>query len=619
MRKLTLSLDASLLALALATSPLAAQDDAPPFESGEASLLIGTPHPTLFSDFKVEGYDYLEASLTVEDEGASVTWAPFLPPGSSGGYSFWSETRLQLSQKDDITSLGISFQYNPLNPRSDNGKAMWRAYWQEVKEKDAYSTFPLDLNDAKRIRKSRLEDREFSELTLLVNSNCPDLIPDSESDVREAPSKIEKLRTEVLEKWGSPISTSLLYRVHCALDELRGPLMDLKSEVAGAGSGEDPIKSKKKQLSTWSQAYSTLLLASESAYIEAREFNKLTHLADTNCASQDAEDLRQEVGALGQPAGVLLYRIQCALVEIREPLAELREEVAALRGEVAGLRKTKADEALLQSKQQMLDMKQRLLDLRLGTYSVLLSASGRAYNAQPPDEPGITGLTAIRAEIAELDKSIEKTTASYAESNHTGYRTKLYSSKKPIVNLSYVNSFFKVISGGEVGNDDDELNDNEHHLKSRSLALSVDWSLGERDGLSIQLSRSSERSSAEEGSPSADYDGFAATWSHRLVILNKDGYQKTKEFRESLFVPSIVFGLAYEAKDCDSPNPDCADGILRTQAVTPFVDFKIKKSAQFRIGIPFKRDRIFRMAEGETEEDSIDIVSLVAFQLGAPN
>ena len=499
MKNLTLQFCAVVLSLLVAVGPARAQDAVPKadfdFESGESSLLVGTPHPALFSDFKIEGYDYLEASLTVEDKGAKVTWAPFL----TKKHSFWSETRLQLSQKDDITSLGVSLQYNPLNPRSANGKVKWDEYWEKVNKESPHGTFHQHLGDAKRTRKSILEEQEFKELTQLADDACKREIPET-----------AKLRQKVLIEKETPASGLLLYRIHCALTELQGPVAKLRDEIAvlelESKPDEELIKEKKDELKPLAQAFSTLLSASERAYVEQRA-----------------------------------------------------------------------------------------------------------------NEPGMTRLTSIRAGIAELDESIEATITSYAANAYTGYREKLYESRKPVVNLSYINSFFSVIDGGEVDNDGDGLNDNDHRLKSRSLALSLDWKIGERSALAFQLSRSTERASAEEGAAAADYDGFAATWSHRLVVLNKDGYSKTKDYKESLFVPSIVFGLAYESRDCDSPDADCAKGILSTRAVTPFVDFKIKKSAQFRIGFPFKRDRIFRAATGETEEDSIDIVSLVAFQLGAPN
>ena len=89
--------------------------------------------------------------------------------------------------------------------------------------------------------------------------------------------------------------------------------------------------------------------------------------------------------------------------------------------------------------------------------------------------------------------------------------------------------------------------------------------------LSLIVGQATERPSAEQGSLSADYDIYGLTWMRRIKILNAKGYKKTKDYKKSLFVPSIVFGAAWEQKSCDSANARCADGILRANAVTPFV------------------------------------------------
>lgn len=457
------------------------------FESGESSLLVGPPHPALLLDFKVEGYDYLEAAVSVEDEGASVTWAPFLVPrGNKRRYTFWRETRFELRQKDDVTSFGVSLKYNPLNPLSDNGEDAWKRYWEEERKKKsaALDPDPQELTTAWRLRKVDLTNQERCELSPVAKQCCTGLI----------------------------------------------------AQVVASTPRND--------------GDSCLLVGLDLAI----------------------KDLEREVGKLE--------------IDPQNP-----------------------DRVLLKSKKEQLGRARK-------AFSGLLVAAEQAYFKQV-DRTDTSHLMVIRSESAELDRVIEKSITSHAAAHYLGYREALYARRKPIINLSYIHSFFNVLSGGEVDDDSDDLNDNEHRTKARSLALSADWQLGENDGLSLIATRSMERSSAEEDTPLADYNGFGATWSHVLTVLNRKGYKKSKEYRESLFVPSIIFGIAYETKECDAPNADCADGILRTQALTPFLDFKIKKSAQFRIGIPFKRNRIFREG-GEMDEDSIDIVSLVALQLGAP-
>jgi hypothetical protein len=47
---------------------------------------------------------------------------------------------------------------------------------------------------------------------------------------------------------------------------------------------------------------------------------------------------------------------------------------------------------------------------------------------------------------------------------------------------------------------------------------------------------------------------------------------------------------------------------------TPFIDLKIKKESQFRIGLPFTEKKSF---DG-TKQNGIGLVTLVAIQLGSP-
>jgi len=88
------------------------------------SIFSAAESPAVFSDVRIRGTDLLEASLSVEDKGGSLTYAPLLY--TLRDYRpLASELRLRLSQKDNLTALGIGTQYNPLSPRSGRGKREW--------------------------------------------------------------------------------------------------------------------------------------------------------------------------------------------------------------------------------------------------------------------------------------------------------------------------------------------------------------------------------------------------------------------------------------------------------------------------------------------------------------
>src|SRR4051812_34218457 len=80
---------AVLLLAGAPRSPLAAQTPAPQEPACgsssasapcrvETSIFAASEAPTIFSDIKVRSTDLLEASLSVENKGASLAYAPFL-------------------------------------------------------------------------------------------------------------------------------------------------------------------------------------------------------------------------------------------------------------------------------------------------------------------------------------------------------------------------------------------------------------------------------------------------------------------------------------------------------------------------------------------------------------
>lgn len=478
--------------LLLAATPMAndvhAQGNGPicPLKVAEPGLAVGSPHPDLLKDAKVDGYEYLEASLSVEDKAAAVSWAPFL---TSTHYSFWSESRIQVRQEDDVTSVGVALKFNPLNPRSKRGERVWNSF--EFKSADDSA-----LLDAKKARAARLSEEAFRELT----GHC---VPD---DVPNLP-RLKRLKStlENDQHRREPPSGPFLDDLRCELVNARNAIQKLEQRV-GSATDDDDLKTLKAQLKEWQGAFDLVLKAVERGYVSE-------HLGDTT----------------------------------------------------------------------------------------------------------MTPLVSMRAEIAALTQEVAEAETAWAGETYSAYRTELMrASVLPVITVSHVSSFFKILGGDEVDTDEDGLNDHEHRMTKRSLSLAADWRLGEHHALSLLLSRSMERPEAEEGTSSANFNSFGMTWLHRLMVLDRDGYRKTKAYLEGLYVPAINFGLAYELKDCDSSEGDCAKGVLRAQSLTPFVDFKLNPKAQFRIGVPLQRSRLFSAETQEQDEDTIEIVTLIAFQLGEP-
>lgn len=92
----------------------------------DQSIFAGPEFPELFTESRISGYDWISGAITFDEKAAKITFAPFL---HSGGYGIFSETRFQLSQKEGITTFGVSITWNPLSPQTDEGIDIWNKNW----------------------------------------------------------------------------------------------------------------------------------------------------------------------------------------------------------------------------------------------------------------------------------------------------------------------------------------------------------------------------------------------------------------------------------------------------------------------------------------------------------
>jgi len=443
--------------------------------NNEVSLGIGNAHPFLNSGLKVDGYDYLEATVDVQNEGASVSWAPFL----NGNYTdIFSETRFQLSQKDDVTSLGFSMKFNPLNPRSSFRPPL-----------DISLSDPTGIINAKQARVEALEDNLVD---IFTRNSDPDCSVDSAAlantvaTIKKAPIQARNIDTSVFK---------------CMAVKLKSNIGDIEQNIHNIVDDEEK-KAAQKELSDYENAYGTIFKV-----LEARYWESLGNSEDQN----------------------------------RVP--------------------------------------------------------------------------AINSEIALLNAQIAKERANYSSSTFRSYKEALHSSALPVVTISYVSSYFKVLGGDDVDSDNNGKVDNAYNNKSTAWSLAVDWRLTDDHALALLYSRSKEREKAEAGTPKVKYEGIGATWVYKLMTLNESGYKATADYKDSLFEPSINLGVAYEERECKSVNTDCTNGVLKSRSITPFVDFKISKAAQFRIGVPFKKDENYLL---DNDTNSIEVLAAINFQLGKP-
>jgi hypothetical protein len=107
-----------------ASAQAGATGDAQP-RTSETSPFADNDFPSLLRNLKVRSNELLEASLSVEDKGAKVTFAPFLYSLVNYRPAF-SETRLTISQSNGVTTMGVGATYDGAAPRSSLGAKLWK-------------------------------------------------------------------------------------------------------------------------------------------------------------------------------------------------------------------------------------------------------------------------------------------------------------------------------------------------------------------------------------------------------------------------------------------------------------------------------------------------------------
>jgi hypothetical protein len=191
------------------------------------------------------------------------------------------------------------------------------------------------------------------------------------------------------------------------------------------------------------------------------------------------------------------------------------------------------------------------------------------------------------------------------------YRDSLLAYRGPIPSLNASFSYFPTLASSRLDKDADQLDDNHYSARAQSLALGLDWRFQRWWQLSAIGAIGGERTGAEEGSPYSKTGGVGLTLGRILSEINPE-FRKTDEFKKSLFVPAITAGAGAEYQWCVVEPEECKDGIVGRFAVTPFLDFKIRKEAQFRVGFTWER------VKKDQDESAINngLLSTLAFQLG---
>lgn len=154
--------------------------------------------------------------------------------------------------------------------------------------------------------------------------------------------------------------------------------------------------------------------------------------------------------------------------------------------------------------------------------------------------------------------------------------------------VGYNISLFEIIGGDKVDLDNDNIIDNYFVTESNNLSLGFTYIFSSKTAVNVNGHYSSSLASQKQNEKQVEYLGGSFSFAQRLCVLNKN-YRKTPDYLKSLFVPSIVGGASIEFKNAVSNETFAKNGITKTLAITPYLEFKINPKNQFRIGVPIKK------------------------------
>lgn len=188
---------------------------------------------------------------------------------------------------------------------------------------------------------------------------------------------------------------------------------------------------------------------------------------------------------------------------------------------------------------------------------------------------------------------------------------KLIFTSKPVLDASYNMTLFDVLGGSSVDADTNSFNDNEYRIRKHAISGSFTWGLYKDIQLAGLIGYEWERANADGESEFAEYVTAGLTLSRRLIVLD-DNYKKSKDYRENLFIPSILLGLSWEGRYCQSEKASCIEELVDLSAFTVFIDFNLSSKSQFRIGVPYKLSR----KVDASESSEITAITQISFQIG---
>jgi hypothetical protein len=150
---------------------------------------------------------------------------------------------------------------------------------------------------------------------------------------------------------------------------------------------------------------------------------------------------------------------------------------------------------------------------------------------------------------------------------------------------------FSRIGGTALDVNGDGIQDNKYAQAQSDLSISGVYSFSPSAQISAAYHDTHQRLGPAANLVLQPYRGVSAALAFRTPWIFNPEYKQTKEWLTTGFVPALYSGVSVEASSCRAPVVAlCADSTKTRQVYTPYLDFRLTPTSQFRIGVPIQHN-----------------------------
>ncbi len=160
-------------------------------------------------------------------------------------------------------------------------------------------------------------------------------------------------------------------------------------------------------------------------------------------------------------------------------------------------------------------------------------------------------------------------------------------------NIGYSSQFFSILGAKGTANNFDSINYYSNKASVASANLSYSY-LNGCFSIALGYNYIDSRLNAAKNNDKIKYNGYSFFINKRVLsFLNDSKLKNSQAYKNSLFIPCLKAGFAWEVKNTNEKRYSLIEGgIKRSRSFSPFIDILISPVTQFRISIPFQKNSL---------------------------